>query len=72
MPNILKIQTLTPFKVQANNNNNLYKIQITKKNIKIIMISINQVSLKNHSKMVHLTISNQMFHLIKKKWENIK
>ena len=72
MPNILKIQTLTPFKVQANNNNNLYKIQITKKNIKIIMISVNRKISQNQSEMVHLTISNQMFHLIKKKWENIK
>ena len=71
IPNFLKIQTTTTFKVKANNNN-LYKIQqLTKKNLKIIVISIKQVSLKNHSKMVHLTISNQMFHLIKKKWENI-
>ena len=71
IPNFFKIQLTTTLKVKANNNNNLYKIQLTKKNLKIKMISIKQVSLKNHSKMVHLTISNQMFHLIKKKWENI-
>ena len=57
IPNFLKIQTTTTFKVKANNNN-LYKIQqLTKKNLKIIVISIKQVSLKNHSKIIHLKVS---------------
>jgi hypothetical protein len=69
IPNNLKIHTKTTLKIKANINNNLYKIQqLTKKNIK--MIYKKQVSLKNHSKMVHLTVSYQEFQLIQI-WDNI-
>ena len=71
IPNILEIKILTAFKIKANNNNNLYKIQLTKKNIKIIMISVNRKISQNQSEMVHLTVSDQMFQLIQKKWKNI-
>ena len=72
IPNILTIQTAT-FKIKANNNYNLHKMQqLTKKNIKLIMIKVNHKISQNHSKMVHLTVSIQKFKLIQKIWDNIK